>query len=64
MDKRNYDELYDHTLDNCDCDDDSNCGCTYPNNISNIYNCTPEQNCNSEELEASDKQDSALAKQK
>lgn len=48
MDNRNYNEKYNCDLDNCDCDDDNNCGCTYPNNISNFLclcpNKTPRQN--------------------
>ena len=47
MDKRNYNELYEHTLGSCDCDEDNNCGCTfYEHTIDFICDCTPEQDCN------------------
>ena len=56
-------ELYDHTLENCDCDDDNNCGCTYPNNISNyVCDCTPDQNCSCEAETGANKSDNQLAK--
>ena len=60
MDKRNYDERYEHILDNCDCDEDSNCGCTYPNNIGKLYNYKPRQ----EMPKNSEQQNSAIANRK
>lgn len=36
MDGRNYDEPYNFGLDSCDCREDNTCGCTFPNNISNM----------------------------
>lgn len=40
MDTRNYDEPYNCGLENCDCSDDNNCGCSFPNNMSDFdCNC-------------------------
>ncbi len=38
MDTRNYNEPSNCGLEKCDCREDDNCGCSYPNNISS-YNC-------------------------
>lgn len=62
MDTRNYDELYSHTLENCDCDEDNKCGCSYPNNVSNyVCGCTPEQDCNCPETGATPRPDKETA---
>ncbi len=47
MDTRNYDEPDNFGLGDCNCSEDNNCGCTYPNNIEDegFSPCTPEDHC-------------------
>lgn len=44
MDKRNYDEPDDCGLGRCECSEDDRCGCTYPNNVSNMK-CPEGEDC-------------------
>lgn len=43
MDTRNYDEPFDCGLGACDCREDNTCGCTFPNNVSDMECVNPQQ---------------------
>ncbi len=56
MDTRNYDEPYNCGLENCECREDDNCGCTFPNNMSNFScQCAIEDECKNFDQEAKKK---------
>lgn len=59
MDTRNYNEPSNCGLERCECSDDDNCGCSFPNNVSDYTcNCTPQDHCgciNGERLDIKDK---------
>ncbi len=35
----------------CNCSEDDNCGCSFPNNIEDYCDCTAEDNCGCMELD-------------